>query len=164
MDIKIRKATKKDAEGISNIWKILCDERVYTAVSKPFSTKQERVYITSLSDREGIFLAEVNNEIIGFQSLDLWFRAIDSFNHVGSIGTFVHPQWRKKGIGNRLFNYTLNFARSKNYEKFVIYVRNRNDDAKKFYQSLGFVPKGILTNQVKIDGKYEDEVFMEFFL
>jgi ribosomal protein S18 acetylase RimI-like enzyme len=164
MDVNIRKATIKDAKSIVNIWKIICAERIYTAISKPFTIKQEEDYIRALSDREGIFIAKVNKQIIGFQSLDLWFKAVDSFDHVGSIGTFVLPKWRRMGVAQLLFNYVLKFARSKKYQKFVIYVRNGNKGAKKFYKSLGFTPKGILTDQVKIDGIYEDEVFMEMFL
>jgi RimJ/RimL family protein N-acetyltransferase len=39
-----------------------------------------------------------------------------------------------------------------------------NTGAQAFYRSLGFISKGILKWQVKIDGRYEDEVFMERFL
>jgi len=54
--------------------------------------------------------------------------------------------------------------RANGYEKIVIYVRAGNTGAQAFYRSLGFVLKGILERQVKIDGQYEDEVFMELFL
>jgi RimJ/RimL family protein N-acetyltransferase len=43
-------------------------------------------------------------------------------------------------------------------------VRASNTNAQAFYRSLGFIPKGVLEQQVKIDGQYEDEVFMERFL
>ncbi|MBE9507578.1 MAG: GNAT family N-acetyltransferase, partial [Chloroflexi bacterium] len=39
-----------------------------------------------------------------------------------------------------------------------------NSGAQTFYRNLGFVPKGVLARQVKIDGQYEDEVFMELLL
>jgi len=50
------------------------------------------------------------------------------------------------------------------YEKIVIYVRGGNMRGQDFYRSLGFAPQGVLARQVKIDGRYEDEVFMELFL
>ena len=46
----------------------------------------------------------------------------------------------------------------------VIYVRAGNIHAQAFYHGLGFITKGVLTKQVKIDGQYKDEVFMELFL
>ncbi|GAG55291.1 unnamed protein product [marine sediment metagenome] len=78
MEVKIRKATPDDAGSISHIWEVVCAERIYTAVSTPFTAKQESEYISSLSEREGIFVAEFNNKIVGFLSLDLWSKVIDS--------------------------------------------------------------------------------------
>lgn len=164
MEISIRKATVQDAEAISSIWAIICLERKYSAVNKPFTPQQERKYISSLSDREGIFVAEIKSQIVGFQSLDKWAEYSDSFDHVGVIGTFILPDWRKRNIGWQLAQYTFKFARNHNYEKIVIYVRATNSGAISFYENLGFKQKGVLSRQVKIDNQYEDEIFMELFL
>jgi ribosomal protein S18 acetylase RimI-like enzyme len=164
MQIIIRRATSDDAKAISAVWEVVCAERVYTAVNRPFTPQQERDYIASLSDREGIFLAEVDGRVVGFQSLDLWAKYTDSFEHVGVLGTIILPEWRRKEVGRRLAEHTLGFARANGYEKIVIYVRAGNTGARAFYRSLGFVHRGILARQVKIDGRYEDEVFMELFL
>lgn len=40
MQINIRRATINDAQAISAIWKIVCAERVYTAVNRPFAIKR----------------------------------------------------------------------------------------------------------------------------
>jgi ribosomal protein S18 acetylase RimI-like enzyme len=164
MQTHIRRATPSDAQALSAVWEIVCGERVYTAVNRPFTAQQERDYLASLSVREGIFVAEVDGRIAGFQSLDLRAKYTDSFDHVGVIGTIVLPQWRRKGIGRRLAQHTLAYARAHGYEKVVIYVRAGNTGAQAFYRSLGFVRRGVLERQVRIDGRYEDEVFMELFL
>jgi ribosomal protein S18 acetylase RimI-like enzyme len=164
VQITIRRATPKDAAAISAVWEVVCAERVYTAVNRAFTPQQEQEYIASLSEREGIFLAEVEAHIAGFQSLDLWAKYTDSFDHVGVMGTIILPEWRRRGIGRRLAQDTLDFARANGYEKIVIYVRAGNSGAQTFYRNLGFVPKGVLARQVKIDGQYEDEVFMELLL
>ncbi|MFX1469364.1 MAG: GNAT family N-acetyltransferase [Promethearchaeota archaeon] len=164
VQINIRKAQTEDAEEISNIWKVICAEKKFTAVSHPFTSEQEKEYISSLSNREGIFMAEFEGKIIGFQSLDLWAKFSQYFSHVGVIGTFVLPEWRKKNIGFQLAQYTFNFAREHNYEKIVIYVRAINKIALTFYKKLGFLQRGVLSRQVKIDEQYEDEIFMEMFL
>lgn len=164
MQVSIRKAESEDAKKISQIWEIICSEKIFSAVTRPFTPEQQQEYISSFSEREGIFLAEVSNHIIGFQSLDLWGKYTDSFNHVGVIGTFIIPEWRKKGIGTQLAKETFTFARIKKYEKIIIYIRSLNAGALTFYKNLGFIEKGILTRQVKIDNHYEDEIFLELFL
>ncbi|MFX0059919.1 MAG: GNAT family N-acetyltransferase [Candidatus Hodarchaeota archaeon] len=164
MEISIRKATINDAKAISKIWEIICSEGIYSAVSKPFTVNQESDYIRNLSDREAVFLAFSKNQLIGFQTLDEWSKITDSFNHVGTIGTFIRPEFRGKGIGKELTEVTIEFAKEKDYEKFIVYIRATNISAQNFYRSLGFVTRGILTNQVKINGIYDDEIFMEYFI
>jgi len=164
MQLSIRKATPNDATQISKIWEVICAERTYTAVNLPFSPEQEKQYISSLSNRETIFLAEKQDQIIGFQSLDLWAKYTDSFDHVGVMGTFILPEWRQKGIGTQLALETFKFARRNNYEKIIIYIRALNAGALTFYKNLGFIKKGILSRQVKLDNQYEDEIFLELFL
>ncbi len=164
MEIAIRKASVQDAKEISSIWSVICSERKYSAVSKPFTPEQEQEYISSLSNREGIFVAERKGQVIGFQSLDKWAEYSDTFAHVGVVGTFMLPEWRMRKIGRQLAEYTFNFARNNDYEKIIIYVRAKNSGAIAFYRKLGFVKKGVLSRQVKIDDQYEDEIFMELFL
>lgn len=164
MPVTVRRATPADAEAISAVWQVICAERVYTAISRPFTPQQERDYIASLSGREGVFVAGAGDRVVGFQSLDLWARYTDSFDHVGVLGTFVLPEWRRQGVARRLAQRTLDFARAHGYEKLVVYVRGSNQGAQAFYRGLGFMPKGVLERQVKIDGRYDEVVFMELFL
>ena len=117
MPITIRRATTDDADAISAVWEAVCAERIYTAVNRPFTPQQERDFIASLSDREGLFVAEVDGEVAGFQSIDLWAKYTDSFDHVGVMGSIISPQWRRKGIGQCLAEHTLTFARANGYEK-----------------------------------------------
>jgi len=164
MKVNISQATGDDGESISLIWEVICAERIYTAINRPFTPIQQRKYIGNLSDREGIFVARINEQIIGFQSLDLFAKYTDSFDHVGVIGTFILPEWRRKGVARLLAEHVINFARNNHYEKFIIYVRAGNKKAQAFYKSIGYIQKGVLTKQVKIDDQYEDEIFFELFL
>ena len=162
--ISIRRATPDDATSIVAIWQVIAAEKIYSAIDRPFTIEQERAYVQSLSEREGIFLAEIDGKVIGFQSLDRWARFIRSMDHVGQLGTFVLPEWRGHRIGEQLAAHTLTFARAHEYEKLVIFVRASNMGAQKFYAGLGFVACGRFAKQVKIDNEYDDEVLMELFL
>jgi ribosomal protein S18 acetylase RimI-like enzyme len=162
--ITIRRATVDDAAGIQSIWEVIAAEKIYSAIDQPFSVDQERVYLQSLKEREGIFIAEVDGKMVGFQSLDLWVKVIRSMDHVGQLGTFVLPQWRGRRVGEMLAQHTLSFARAHGYEKLVLFVRASNPGAQKFYAALGFRECGRFARQVKIDTCYDDEVLMELFL
>jgi ribosomal protein S18 acetylase RimI-like enzyme len=162
--ITIRRATPDDAPGIVAIWQVIAAEIVYSAIDRPFTVEQEREYIASLTAREGMFVAEANGALIGFQSLDLWARFIRSMDHVGQIGTQILREWRGRGVGKQLAAHTFAFAREHQYEKIVIFVRASNTSAQKFYAALGFRECGRFARQVKIDDAFDDEILMEMFL
>jgi ribosomal protein S18 acetylase RimI-like enzyme len=162
--LSIRRGTPEDAASLSAIWQAIVAEREYSAVDRAFTPDEERDYIGSLSAREGLFAAEVDSQVIGFQSLDLSVNYLASMRHVGQLGTFVLRAWRGQGIGHRLADQTFAFARANDYEKLVIFVRAKNTGAQAFYRSLGFVPCGRFTRQVRIAGEYDDEILMEVFL
>jgi len=161
----IRRATAADADGIVAIWQIIAAERTHSAIDQPWTVEQERAYLCSLSPREAIHVAvSESGRIVGFQSLDLWAPSINSMRHVAQLGTFLLPDWRRRGVGSALFRVTRAFARDSAYSKIVIQVRASNASARAFYQGLGFEECGRLTRQVRIDGQEDDEILMESFL
>ena len=162
--IAIRKATPDDAEAMIALLEVIASERVYTAINKPWSAGQQRSHMASLSAREAIHLAQAAQQVVGYQTLELWAPTIDSMAHVGQLGTFLRSEWRRQGIGETLFRATLDFARQHNFLKFVIQVRASNSAAQSFYGRLGFKACGRLTRQVRMDGQEDDEILMEYFL
>jgi ribosomal protein S18 acetylase RimI-like enzyme len=161
----VRRATEADAEAIIAILEGIASERIYTAIDRPWSADRQRQHLVSLSAREAIHVAETERDaIIGYQALELWAPTLDSMAHVGQIGTFLRPEWRRRGIGEALFHRAVDFARKRDYLKFVIQVRASNTSAQGFYRRLGFRECGRLHRQVRIGEREDDEIIMEFFL
>jgi ribosomal protein S18 acetylase RimI-like enzyme len=162
--LHIRKATPLDAAGIVAVLETVVLERVHSAIDRAWTVEQEAAYLQSLSNREAFHIAvDGTAGVVGFQSLDLW-SSLSSMAHVGQVGTFLLPEWRGRGVGRRLWNATVVFARETGYRKLAIQVRASNIVAQTFYRGLGFQECGRLTRQVMIDGSEDDEVLMEFFL
>jgi RimJ/RimL family protein N-acetyltransferase len=164
-EFAIRRAVPQDAGAITGILQGIASERIYTAISSPWSEDEQRQYLNSLSAREAIHVAEgPGREIVGYQTLELWAPTLNSMAHVGQVGTFLAPEWRRKHVGQALFERTLEFARKRDYLKFISQVRSSNASAQAFYQRLGFREGGRLTRQVRIADQEDDEILMEFFL
>ena len=162
---QIRRATVEDAEGVASVLRSVVSERVHSAIDRAWTADQQRSYLESLSSREAFHVAiAASGTIIGYQSLDLYSPVLPSMAHVGQLGTFLLPEWRGRGVGQALFNFTMPFAASVGYRKLVIQVRASNVSAQAFYKRLGFVECGRLRAQVIIDGGEDDEIVMEFFL
>jgi hypothetical protein len=98
--VRIRRATGDDSSQILGIRQKIAAERVHSAIDVPWTLKEERRYIESLSPREVVHVAATaSSKIVGFQSLDLWEPTITSMKHVAQIGTFLLAEWRRRGVG-----------------------------------------------------------------
>jgi L-amino acid N-acyltransferase YncA len=164
--VTIRKVTEADASGLVAILEGIAAERVHSAIDVAWPLEKERMYLASLSDREEVVhvAATASGEIVGFQVLDRWAPTLTSMQHLAQLGTFLIPDWRRRGVGRLLFSTTEPFARSVGYTKMIVQVRAANKPAKAFYQRLGFRACGRLARQVRIDDMEDDEILMELFL
>ena len=164
-NFSIRVASPKDAAGIAAVLEGIAKARVHSAIERPWTVEQQRRYLESLSPREAFHVAIAGSgEVVGYQSLDLYSPLLSSMAHVGQLGTFLDPEWRRRGVGQALFHLSRSFAVSAGYRKLVIQVRASNTSAQYFYKHLGFVQCGMLSRQVMIDGQEDDEIIMELFL
>jgi ribosomal protein S18 acetylase RimI-like enzyme len=163
--LQIRKAGADDAEGIAGVINAVASERVHSAIDRAWTIEEERRYLTSLSLREAVHIATAESGlVVGCQSLDLYSPILGSMAHVAQVGTFVLPDWRRRGVGPALFEVTRRFAVAAGYRKLVITVRASNAPALSFYRGLGFMECGRLSKQVVIDGRDDDEILLESFL
>ena len=163
--LRIRRAVPEDAAGIVAALNVVAAERIHSAIDRVWTVEEERRYLESRSPREVIHVAvDDTRGIVGLQILDLWSLILNSMAHVGQVGTFLLPEWRRRGVGRQLWNVTVAFARDAGYRKLVIQVRGSNTTAQAFYRHLGFTDCGRLARQVMIDGVEDDEVLMELFL
>jgi GNAT superfamily N-acetyltransferase len=143
---------------------VIAAERIHSAIDRAWTVGEQESYLASLSTRETVHVAiHATEGIVGLQTMDRW-SPITSMAHVGQVGTFLLPEWRRQGIGRQLWTATQAFAREAGFRKLVIQVRASNSNAQAFYQGLGFSVCGRLTRQVIVDGVEDDELVMEVHL
>jgi len=97
---------------------------VYTVLDTPVAVEFEREYIVSFPQRGVFCVAEgrQGQRVIGFQRLEPFASYAHPFDHVGAIGTFAELSQRRKGVGKRLSEVTLEIARGKGYEKLFTVI------------------------------------------
>ncbi len=72
---------------------------------------------------------------------------------------YVQPSSRKAGVGRRLVETIIDFARQR-VELIQLAVVIDNEQARRLYASFGFLEYGIEKDALKQDGRYYDEVLM----
>lgn len=85
--------------------------------------------------------------------------------HLGDISVTVAKNFWGRGIGRRLFEIQMDWARRNKVECLTLMVDTVNIRAVKMYLSLGFVIEGVLRQQKKMeDGTYRDMYVMKKML
>lgn len=74
-------------------------------------------------------------------------------------GMYVRADAREAGVGRRLAEAVIDFAR-KQVELIQLTVVSENEAARRLYISLGFVEYGIERKALKQNGRYYDEILM----
>src|ERR1700723_1831337 len=72
------------------------------------------------------------------------------------IGMYVRPSASKSGVGRRLVETIVEFARQR-VELIQLSVVSDNEQARRLYERLGFREYGIEKKALKQDGRYYDE-------
>ncbi len=80
--------------------------------------------------------------------------------HKGTLwGMYVRSSARETGVGRRLVQTVLDYARQR-VELIQLTAVSGNEPARRLYASLGFIEYGFEKNSLKQDGRYWDEVLM----
>lgn len=161
MDAVVRTATVADAAGVADVLNTVIAEGIYTLFDAQFSEHQERRFIASLGARSALFVAELAREIVGLQSIDLFLNYGHSTSHVATMGTWLRPDARGRGIGRLLATESFRFAKAHDYTKIVIHVLSHNEPALRFYRGLGFDDIGVARKHVRLAGRFHDEIYLE---
>lgn len=164
MPIAVRTATPDDAEGVVGVLNPIIESRRFTVLDTPFSVDEERAFIERFPARGIFHVALLDGRVAGFQTVEPFAGYTSAFDHVGLIGTYVHLDLRRRGIGHQLFAATFAAAATRGYEKFFAFVRADNPAALDAYRRHGFTVIGTARRQARIDGRYVDEIMIECWL
>jgi ribosomal protein S18 acetylase RimI-like enzyme len=72
----------------------------------------------------------------------------------------VLPEFRRQGLGGRLIRQTLDAARDFGLRRVELTVRESNTVAIELYRKIGFATEGLHRNRIRIEGAYENQMFM----
>lgn len=157
-NILIRTAELKDAPSIIVAQREIAAEPGYFC-SKP-SELSEEVVEQAIQSHQGIFLvAEYAGTVVGHAFLELF--TVQALRHVADLNIAVHLGWQRKGIGTKLLDSILEWARQSHViEKIQLNVRASNTLAISLYKKMGFKEEGRLKNHIKIKDHYIDDIIM----
>lgn len=159
----IKFITPEDAESFNNLCIKLDSETEYRAFEpgerdSDIWKVQSDIQKVLNSGNSMIFLAEANNQLVGY--LDAIGGIYNRSRHVVHISIAILKEFHHLGIGTKLFSELEKWAKLKNVERLELSVFTYNYPAIELYLKMGFEIEGIKHNSFKAKGKSVNEFLM----
>jgi ribosomal protein S18 acetylase RimI-like enzyme len=159
-EVRIVPTGERYAESFNAVVDAVARERRYIGFVEGPSLESTREFVRRILGGAGVQLLAVtqNDVVVGW--CDIVRNPHEGFHHVGRLGMGLLPDYRGRGLGKQLVAQAVRAARQAGIERVELEVFASNERAIALYRALGFVTEGIKRRARKLDGKYEDNVFM----
>jgi len=169
LTVTIREARPEDAAaGIAHFRRIFSEPGInlITEPDEYWPTVESNARVIrnmNQADNSLYLVAEVDGELAGILTLEGAKRR--NVHHTAVLGITVAREWRGQGIGRRLIERAIAWARATHIvTRIELHVFVRNTSAIHLYESCGFVVEGVRRRAVIRDGEYLDDLVMALLL
>lgn len=104
------------------------------------------------------FVATHDGDVVGWTHLDL--PQVEKLRNTAGVTVGVRAEYRRDGVGTRLLERALEWAKANGYRKAYNSVPAVNDEAIAFLEAHDWHTEGIRRDHYTLDGELVDEVMM----
>jgi phosphinothricin acetyltransferase len=149
----IRPAAQKDFSEIIEIYNHAVDEKFATADTEHVTIETRKEWLEQhSSDTYPIFIAEENEEVIGWCSLSPHRPGRKALRTVAEISYYIHKDYRRKGVASSLIDHTINCAIELGFKNLISILLDANEASIYILEKYGFEKWGQLPNIANING------------
>ncbi|WP_342431139.1 GNAT family N-acetyltransferase [Neobacillus sp. FSL H8-0543] len=163
----IREINPEDAEGLVKlIYRVESESHfmLFESGERKISPEEQEKRIEAMRKTENstIFIAEENNELVGYLIAIGGYAQKNKHSVYLVIG--VLAQYRGVGIGTKLFQQLENWAKEHNIHRLELTVMTRNVAGIGLYKKMGFKIEGTKRHSLYFEGEFADEYYMSKLL
>lgn len=162
--IIIRPATETDLPGILEIYNDAILHTVAVYDYTPHSLEMRQQWFREQQDNDfPVFVALLSDKIAGFASYGK-FRMKQGYKYTVEHSVYIHPDYRRRGIGNKLLQQIIEAAQAKGVHCLIGGIDASNTESIRFHEKFQFKEKGHLHQVAYKFGRWLDLKFMELIL
>jgi L-phenylalanine/L-methionine N-acetyltransferase len=162
--ITVRRALPGDADALVGLAEEVSreDEGWILTTDAWRSSGEERRYLKAALRHPdaAVFVAEADGRVVA--RLSLARDPHPASRHVADLGIMVFASHRRRGVGTRLLEEAVGWARISGITKLELHVFPWNAPALALYESFGFEREGYRKDHYARDGGYVDAILMAF--
>ena len=157
--VEIVPTAERYVDGFHAAVDVVARERRYLAFLQAPPVEGSRTFVQSLLNGAGVQVLAVDGDnVVGWCDVVRDWR--EGFRHGGHLGMGLVPQYRGRGIGERLARAAIDAAFATGMERIELEVFSSNVAAIALYDKLGFAVEGVKKRARKIDDAYDDNLMM----
>ena len=150
----IRSFTENDYSEIVNIYNHAVDEKFATADTEYVTIESKKDWFAQHSVYTyPIYIAEENNEIVGWCSLSPHRPGRKALRSVAEISYYIHKDYRRRGIANSLITHTIEKAKQLGFKNLITILLDLNKPSIYLLEKFGFEKWGHLPDIAVIEEK-----------
>ncbi len=167
MNFVFREAEAKDAQALVEYISIVggeTDNLSYGKDTFKMTADREARFIERFkqSEKNIMLVALDGDKIVANASLEA--NRVERYSHRSELSITVLREYWGRGVGSRLMEMMIDFAKSVGTEIIYLEARADNERALALYRKFGFEKNCDIKRFFKIDGKYYDATVMTLYL
>jgi ribosomal protein S18 acetylase RimI-like enzyme len=143
--MKIRPARVNDAPALARVhvdsWCAAYRGLVPDSFLQRFTyqSREERFRQSLVANAEETYVVQLNEQVVGFLTLGAARDSDVDSKRTGEIwGIYISPDYWRQRIGSRFVEEAESLLKSRRYESAVLWVLEGSQQARRFYEAMGF--------------------------
>jgi len=157
--IKIRRAKLADNVRITDILNQAILAGNATAILNTFEPEDRLEWLQEHSgEKYVVFVAELDNKVVGWLSLSPYRKGRQAFNHLAEITYYIDYDHHRKGIAAALYEKAVEHCVTYGIEMLVAFLYADNQASVHMLEKLGFEKWGLFPGAIRVHNKDLDHV------
>ena len=161
--LNIRHSEVSDIDAITQIYNEAILTTTATFDLEPKSREDRLQWFHSHDTRHPILVAEVDRDVVGWASLNVW-NPRPAYDNTAETSFYVKARHRGQGIGRRLKAAIIEEARRLKFHTLIAGAAEGSDASLHLNRSFGFEVVGTFRNVGWKFGKWLDVTYLQKFL
>jgi L-amino acid N-acyltransferase len=161
--MKIRKAAFSDLGDITDIYNEAVINTTATFDTELKSIDNRKEWLSARTENFPVLVAVIDDKVIGYASLSRWSDK-KAYDITAELSLYIHPQFRNKGIGKKLFRALLEQAKETNLHSILSRITEGNEQSIHIHMQEGFETVGVLKECGMKFGKLLDVTMLQLII
>ena len=159
----IRTATLSDCPAISAIYNHYVLHDTCTYQEEPDTLEEREKWFAAHGPQHPVIVAEEAGQVVGWASLSP-YNPRSAYRYTVENSIYLHPDWRRRGIGKLLLQELIDRARVLGYRAIIAGVSAEQVGSLQIHEKFGFIKVGHLNRVGFKHSQWLDVVYLQLEL